>query len=111
MTEASFFFNDTATTEIYTLSLRDALPIYTARAQTGAGVGINRIAHGAVTAATAGSVHKSESRHSGPHTTPHGVVSLTAAPGNRSVTEAGRAQRVSTGHTCLIYSKGLPTHD
>src|SRR3712207_7196908 len=23
-----FFFNDTATTEIYTLSLRDALPIY-----------------------------------------------------------------------------------
>src|SRR2546425_6332896 len=27
-----FFFNDTATTEIYTLSLHDALPIYTARA-------------------------------------------------------------------------------
>src|SRR3712207_8188775 len=26
-----FFFNDTATTEIYTLSLHDALPIYTAR--------------------------------------------------------------------------------
>src|SRR5258708_8612150 len=26
----SFFFNDTATTEIYTLSLHDALPIYTA---------------------------------------------------------------------------------
>src|SRR5690348_17590161 len=25
----SFFFNDTATTEIYTLSLHDALPIYT----------------------------------------------------------------------------------
>ena len=24
----SFFFNDTATTEIYTLSLHDALPIY-----------------------------------------------------------------------------------
>src|SRR3712207_6992417 len=29
-----FFFNDTATTEIYTLSLHDALPIWT-RAQTG----------------------------------------------------------------------------
>src|SRR2546427_5359933 len=28
-----FFFNDTATTEIYTLSLHDALPVY-----TGAGV-------------------------------------------------------------------------
>src|SRR5258705_2676292 len=26
----SFFFNDTATTEIYTLSLHDALPIYVA---------------------------------------------------------------------------------
>src|SRR2546428_1889511 len=26
-----FFFNDTATTEIYTLSLHDALPIYTGR--------------------------------------------------------------------------------
>src|SRR3712207_9165252 len=26
-----FFFNDTATTEIYTLSLHDALPIYEAR--------------------------------------------------------------------------------
>src|SRR5436309_15935580 len=31
-----FFFNDTATTEIYTLSLHDALPIYPA---TGAGRG------------------------------------------------------------------------
>src|SRR3712207_7226925 len=29
-----FFFNDTATTEIYTLSLHDALPIYAARRPT-----------------------------------------------------------------------------
>src|SRR3712207_9433292 len=29
-----FFFNDTATTEIYTLSLHDALPISTARSAT-----------------------------------------------------------------------------
>ena len=28
MIVAFFFFNDTATTEIYTLSLHDALPIY-----------------------------------------------------------------------------------
>src|SRR5256885_13081574 len=28
-----FFFNDTATTEIYTLSLHDALPIYERRAE------------------------------------------------------------------------------
>src|SRR3712207_7000852 len=31
MTEILFFFNDTATTEIYTLSLHDALPISTSR--------------------------------------------------------------------------------
>src|SRR3712207_7007708 len=31
-----FFFNDTATTEIYTLSLHDALPISRARAADGA---------------------------------------------------------------------------
>src|SRR5437763_16327617 len=30
-----FFFNDTATTEIYTLSLHDALPIFEARARLG----------------------------------------------------------------------------
>src|SRR5256885_3492551 len=32
-----FFFNDTATTEIYTLSLHDALPIYLLRRRRGAG--------------------------------------------------------------------------
>src|SRR6516165_11934344 len=34
-----FFFNDTATTEIYTLSLHDALPISTAAARTARRVG------------------------------------------------------------------------
>src|SRR5256885_2561149 len=32
-----FFFNDTATTEIYTLSLHDALPICTVRVRLGTG--------------------------------------------------------------------------
>src|SRR5687768_17729539 len=32
-----FFFNDTATTEIYTLSLHDALPIYAASVRARAG--------------------------------------------------------------------------
>src|SRR5256885_5577206 len=32
-----FFFNDTATTEIYTLSLHDALPIFSARELNGVG--------------------------------------------------------------------------
>src|SRR3712207_7701590 len=35
----SFFFNDTATTEIYTLSLHDALPIYRAPPTTISGLG------------------------------------------------------------------------
>src|SRR3989442_9032267 len=34
-----FFCNDTATTEIYTLSLHDALPIYVPRAPLGGGAG------------------------------------------------------------------------
>src|SRR5260370_9012201 len=34
-----FFFNDTATTEIYTLSLHDALPIWPGRSDSGAGGG------------------------------------------------------------------------
>src|SRR3712207_9393533 len=33
---AVFFFNDTATTEIYTLSLHDALPIWLSRTQMSA---------------------------------------------------------------------------
>src|SRR3712207_7482024 len=39
-----FFFNDTATTEIYTLSLHDALPIYAdvAGKPRGAGMGVLR---------------------------------------------------------------------
>src|SRR3712207_7737517 len=37
-----FFFNDTATTEIYTLSLHDALPIYDAPAGGGARGGERR---------------------------------------------------------------------
>src|SRR3712207_8446649 len=36
MSVVMFFFNDTATTEIYTLSLHDALPILGARLQRGA---------------------------------------------------------------------------
>src|SRR2546426_10735205 len=41
-----FFFNDTATTEIYTLSLHDALPIW-ARHRPAAGRGVRDAAAGA----------------------------------------------------------------
>src|SRR3712207_8556517 len=49
-----FFFNDTATTEIYTLSLHDALPISGARSEsTGAGAGYARPFLGGVRTASA----------------------------------------------------------
>src|SRR4051794_41523375 len=35
-----FFFNDTATTEIYTLSLHDALPIWDSPTSTGSGTSV-----------------------------------------------------------------------
>src|SRR5438309_9224860 len=42
MTRTTFFFKYTATTEIYTLSLHDALPIYRGRRRTGNGVRVRR---------------------------------------------------------------------
>src|SRR5256885_8050132 len=40
-----FFFNDTATTEIYTLSLHDALPIFTQRIALGAAQRVGLVEH------------------------------------------------------------------
>src|SRR3712207_9076998 len=54
-----FFFNDTATTEIYTLSLHDALPIYVPR--TGGGFG------GDVPARLRRGVRRPELRDGQPH--------------------------------------------
>src|SRR3712207_6994070 len=42
----SFFFNDTATTEIYTLSLHDALPIYLGGARLAKDYGLLALASG-----------------------------------------------------------------
>src|SRR5260221_4773030 len=42
-----FFFNDTATTEIYTLSLHDALPISGARRRSTAGIRLGNDRRGA----------------------------------------------------------------
>src|SRR5438132_7639308 len=41
-----FFFNDTATTEIYTLSLHDALPIYRGGLDHGATADVAGVDHG-----------------------------------------------------------------
>src|SRR2546428_2041540 len=43
MTYIFFFFNDTATTEIYTLSLHDALPIYIMFPVVGMGVDVELV--------------------------------------------------------------------
>src|SRR3712207_7520633 len=51
-----FFFNDTATTEIYTLSLHDALPIYRG-GQAGRGVEEHEVAVRRRLAAQADRVH------------------------------------------------------
>src|SRR5258708_10772731 len=48
-----FFFNDTATTEIYTLSLHDALPIYHLLVEGGAGITVQSRDGGGATGAAA----------------------------------------------------------
>src|SRR2546429_6075990 len=59
-TMSFFFFNDTATTEIYTLSLHDALPIYGASrgsvraAPAAAGAGRRRVSRAAEVIAASG---------------------------------------------------------
>src|SRR5256885_15180535 len=55
-----FFFNDTATTEIYTLSLHDALPIYGRAPQLAI--------HGARLSRSRGAQHDRERRRSEEHT-------------------------------------------
>src|SRR3712207_7163873 len=53
-----FFFNDTATTEIYTLSLHDALPICALRRRAGAvGPGVSRRRGGVLGRARRGAGH------------------------------------------------------
>src|SRR2546426_2242286 len=42
LTSFFFFFNDTATTEIYTLSLHDALPIFTSAESGAMAMGLER---------------------------------------------------------------------
>src|SRR5471030_3515921 len=55
-----FFFNDTATTEIYTLSLHDALPISDAPVQSALGKSLTRVRVERVLLARAGGHVRSE---------------------------------------------------
>src|SRR3712207_7445593 len=63
-----FFFNDTATTEIYTLSLHDALPISAVLPVPDAGAGLGVVAAGAGAAAVRRRLHRRVGRRSEEHT-------------------------------------------
>src|SRR3712207_8298884 len=57
-----FFFNDTATTEIYTLSLHDALPILVASSRTSGQVSSSRSASSAQASARCSQLSSTSSR-------------------------------------------------
>src|SRR5258708_33676516 len=63
-----FFFNDTATTEIYTLSLHDALPIYLGAKRIGQRFDGNR--HGGLIGDDGGRWWQEERHHRGRQSTP-----------------------------------------
>src|SRR2546422_10341442 len=62
-----FFFNDTATTEIYTLSLHDALPICTRRRSTSAIVSIGRSMTGPTPSTSSTSTDRKSTRLNSSH--------------------------------------------
>src|SRR3712207_9417040 len=81
-----FFFNDTATTEIYTLSLHDALPIYTPVAGS---------SHDSIWWESASPVERSRNRRHTPN---------VDAPGEPRAYPVGRGHR-SEEHTSELQSR------
>src|SRR2546426_10697944 len=75
-----FFFNDTATTEIYTLSLHDALPIYRWRARCGAQGG-----------------RRNRAGAAGPAAVPGRTGAVSPPAGRRPAPPGGRAARSGPG--------------
>src|SRR5260221_1703051 len=88
-----FFFNDTATTEIYTLSLHDALPIYRCRpgAVRRADAGVAR-PHGAEPGGRHGGLRRQVADHAG------------AARGRRAAPADGARTDRSEEHTSELQS-------
>src|SRR3712207_7808465 len=81
-----FFFNDTATTEIYTLSLHDALPICAQRARAAPGRGVRVRGRGSPTV---------RGDRDGGRRTPH----------RRSADSGRRRERRSEEHTSELQSR------
>src|SRR2546429_9169995 len=79
-----FFFNDTATTEIYTLSLHDALPIYCHEQSYGS--------HWSL---------RLREVHASPHSQPHARNSSRRAPGGR---EDRKSTRLNSSHGYISYA-------
>ena len=73
-----FFFNDTATTQIYTLSLHDALPI---------------------------SIHTRTSRHeTHPRHTNHAEAASRSTRGRVVLREDRKSTRLNSSHRCISYA-------
>src|SRR5258708_38147915 len=80
-----FFFNDTATTEIYTLSLHDALPISHPLRR------VHRRDAGAVHRLGAGQLRRRRGRRAGPH-------------GVRVGAEDRKSTRLNSSHQIISYA-------
>src|SRR5260221_586474 len=87
-----FFFNDTATTEIYTLSLHDALPIYLGRVLV-AEVGTRQVALG-------------ELHHRAGPLDGHGPAlrATVAVPAEDDAAEDRKSTRLNSSHTVISYA-------
>src|SRR2546429_1242869 len=85
-----FFFNDTATTEIYTLSLHDALPIYTGR------VGNHLLAHSLCTEEGRDKIKLRDVR-------PHGIARVRAAE-EQIWREDRKSTRLNSSHGYISYA-------
>src|SRR6266540_7436818 len=89
-----FFFNDTATTEIYTLSLHDALPIWAA---PGGSTPAGRCPTSRPSACARSANASRPARPARPEVSPRPLICLRNVLGRRGGGALRRAQRVGTG--------------
>src|SRR3712207_8692088 len=85
-----FFFNDTATTEIYTLSLHDALPICIGSAGGGSGAILRSVAF-AGSCSRRGGIRRRGRRWGGP-------------PGTRTPNLDRKSTRLNSSHANISYA-------